>query len=169
MAQGTAQLRGSRPMNVWFALALFFAVCFAAAGLGSLVSISALQGWYTGLIKPSFNPPNSVFGPVWTLLYVLMAVSGWLVWKQGRWAENRPALTFYGVQLFLNVLWSVLFFGLHQTGAASAEILVLWIAILGTTILFWRRNTLAGALLVPYLGWVTFAALLNITIWQLNR
>lgn len=149
----------------WLGLGGFLLLTFAAAAIGS----QFMPGeWYARLAKPSWTPPSWLFGPVWTLLYVLMAVAAWLVWKDRGFAGARVALVLYGVQLALNAAWSWLFFGLQRPGLAFAEILVLWIAILATLIAFWRHRALAGALLVPYLAWVSFATALNLAIWRLN-
>jgi benzodiazapine receptor len=139
-------------------------------GLGGIATASAIPTWYQGLDKPAWNPPNWVFGPVWTLLYVLMGVAAWLVWRQG-WdnPQVRVALAIFGVQLLLNLFWSLIFFGLRSPGWAVLEIAVLWGFILATTVQFYRLESVAGLLLVPYQLWVTFAAVLNATIWQLNR
>lgn len=148
------------------ALVCFLALCFSAAALGSLATTPNLAVWYTGLAKPSWNPPNWVFGPVWTVLYVLMAFAAWLVWrKEGLW---QWPLALFAVQLALNAAWSWLFFGFHLPGAAFAEIVALLAAILATTLAFWFRSVAAGILMLPYLGWVCFAAVLNFTLWRLN-
>lgn len=149
----------------WLGLGGFLLITFAAAAIGS----QFMPGeWYARLAKPSWTPPSWLFGPVWTLLYVLMGVAAWLVWKDRGFAGARVALLLYGVQLVLNAAWSWLFFGLQRPGLAFAEILLLWSAILATLIAFWRHRKLAGALLVPYLAWVSFATALNWAIWQLN-
>jgi len=121
--------------------------------------------WYASLAKPSWNPPGWIFGPVWTILYIMMAVAAWLVWKSG---SPRLPLGIYGVQLILNAAWTPAFFGAQQIGLAFAIIIALWLAILVTLGSFMRANKLAGWLLVPYLAWVTFAAFLNYTLWQMN-
>jgi len=143
------------------------AICFAAAGLGSLLTASSVNGWYAGLAKPQWTPPNWLFGPVWSVLYALMGVAAWLVWRRGG-LEIRLALTLFAVQLALNVAWSGLFFALRLPGVASAEILLLWLAIGVTTVCFGRISTAAGLLMVPYFAWVGFAAILNLAIWRLN-
>lgn len=148
------------------ALIVSLAVTFAVAGIGSRFTPG---DWYRGLNKPSFNPPDAVFGPVWTVLYLLMAIAAWRVWRRRREANVAPALAAYGVQLVLNAAWSWLFFGRHQIGLALVDIVLLWSGILVTTILFWRASWKAGALLLPYLGWVSFATVLNTSFWQLNR
>ena len=149
------------------ALALFgwLALCFAAAATAVFVST---DGWYAGLQKPSWNPPSWLFGPAWTTLYILMAVAAWLVWREGGWKAQGRALRLFLLQWFLNALWTPLFFGLHRPGLALAEIVLLWLAIVATLWSFWRARKLAGLLLVPYLAWVTFATVLNFTIWRLN-
>ena len=149
-------------------LLAFLTACFAAAGLGSLVTTPRINGWYAELDKPFFNPPSWIFGPVWSVLFLAMAVAGWLVWRRRGFSGAWVALTLFGVQLVLNVLWSTLFFGLKSPGAALVEIVVLWTAILATLLSFRRTSRPAAALLVPYLAWVTFATLLNLEIWRLN-
>lgn len=148
------------------ALAVSFLLVAAAASFGALFTPGE---WYAGLEKPSFNPPNWIFGPVWTLLYAMMALAAWLVWlRRGAEGPVLPALLLFGLQLLLNALWSWLFFGMHAMGLAFVDIVVLWCAIVATLALFWRIHRVAGALLLPYLAWVSFAALLNFSLWQLN-
>jgi benzodiazapine receptor len=142
-------------------------VSFAASAIGALASIQA-KSFYGELVQPSWAPPASVFGPVWTLLYAMMAIAAWLVWRAGGFRNNRIALSLFGIQLALNALWSWLFFAWHLGAWAFADILVLWVFIAATTVTFWRVRPLAGALLVPYLLWVSFAAVLNYFMWQLN-
>ena len=149
-------------------LAVFVLICFAAAGLGGLATASAIPNWYAGIAKPDWNPPNWIFGPVWNCLYLMMAVAAWLVWRKDGFAGAKLPLTLFAIQLALNSLWSVLFFGLQNPGAAVVEIILLWAAILATLVAFWKRSRWAGGLLVPYLAWVTFAAVLNVAIWRLN-
>lgn len=149
-------------------LGISIGLCFGAAFVGSIFTTAAIPGWYAALSKPSWTPPAWMFGPVWSILYLMMAMAAWLVWRQaGLRAAVRP-LTLFLVQLALNASWSILFFGLRIPGAAFAEILVLWLAILATMIAFWRSTPTAGYLLVPYLVWVTFAAGLNFAIWRMN-
>ena len=139
-------------------------------GLSGIATARGVRDWYPDLIKPSFNPPSWVFGPVWTLLYVMMGIAAFLVWQKGLNHEGvKAALAVFALQLILNGLWSVLFFGMRSPGLAFAEILVLWVAIAATITLFWRVNPLAGMLLLPYEVWVTFAVVLNGSIWFLNR
>ena len=157
--------KGLAPQAV--ALGICLAASFAAAGLGSIATVPALGDWYAGLVKPAWNPPNWIFGPVWTTLYAMMAVAAWLVWKRGG-PGRLPALILFGVQLALNVSWSWLFFGLRQPGAALAEILFLWLAIGATAWAFGRLSRPAALLFIPYLLWVSFAAVLNWALWRLN-
>ncbi|MFO7903477.1 MAG: TspO/MBR family protein [Planctomycetota bacterium] len=147
---------------------VFFVICFAAAGIGSAVTTPQIDGWYANLAKPSWNPPNWIFAPVWTALYLAMAVAAWLVWRQDGIAGAKVPLALFGIQLALNTLWSCIFFGLENPGLAFAEVLLLWAAIAVAMVTFWSRSKVAGALFVPYLAWVTFAALLNFTVWRLN-
>lgn len=143
----------------------WLALTFAAAATGVFVSSG---GWYASLAKPAWNPPNWLFGPIWTLLYVMMAVAAWLVWREGGWKAQRRPLGLYLLQWALNALWTPLFFGLQRPGLAFAEIITLDAAVLGTLMTFWRVRRAAGLLLVPYMLWVAFATVLNITIWRLN-
>jgi tryptophan-rich sensory protein len=147
------------------ALVGWLALCFAASVTGVFVSTN---GWYAELHKPAWNPPAWIFGPVWTLLYVLMAVAAWLVWREGGWTKQFRPLGLFLLQWLLNALWTPLFFGLHRSGLALAEIVALWLVLAATVAAFWRVRKVAGVLLVPYLAWVTFAAALNFTIWRLN-
>lgn len=126
------------------------------------------NGWYAELAKPAWNPPNWIFGPVWTVLYAMMAVAAWRVWLHGGWTRQKKALGLFLLQWALNALWTPLFFGLHRPGWALAEILVLLVAILATIREFWRVERLAGALLLPYSAWVAFASVLNWAIWRMN-
>jgi tryptophan-rich sensory protein len=125
-----------------------------------------IAGWYARLAKPSFNPPNFVFAPVWTALYVAMAVAAWRAWRVE--GVRSAALTLYFLQLTLNFLWSFVFFAQHQIAMALADVAGLWIAIVITAIAFFRADRIAGLLMLPYLAWVSFAALLNFEIWRLN-
>ena len=147
------------------ALAVCIAVTFIAPALGAW----AMPGeWYASLRKPSWNPPSWLFGPVWTALYLMMATAAWLVWRRGGWRTQRRPLVFYGLQLVLNAAWSPLFFGLKMPGLAFAEILLLLAAIILTARAFSRVSRPAWLLLVPYIGWVSFASLLNFTLWRMN-
>jgi len=149
-------------------LAAFLAVTFAAAGVGSLFTASSVGSWYATVAKPSWTPPNWVFGPAWTVLYSLMAIAAWLVWRRVGLSGASVALGLYFAQLGLNVAWSGLFFGLRNIGAALVDIVGLWLLILFTTRAFWRRSHAASILLLPYLAWASFAAALNLAIWRLN-
>ena len=148
----------------FIAFLFFLAISFSASALGALFPPGE---WYAGLNKPSWNPPNWLFGPVWTALYLMIATAGWRIWQKFR-SEAKLELTFWGLQMVLNALWSWLFFGLQRPGLAFGEILALWLAIAATIVLFWRRDRAAGLLMVPYLLWVSFASLLNFTLWQMN-
>ncbi|HEX8456470.1 MAG TPA: TspO/MBR family protein [Pyrinomonadaceae bacterium] len=161
----------SLPQNAsqWIGLVCAVAACFAAAGLGSVYTTPSIPTWYASLQKPAWTPPAWVFGPVWTLLYLLMAVAVWLVWRERGFTGARPALTLFAVQLTLNALWSVVFFGWKRPGLALVEIYFLWAAIFATMLSFWRISHAAAWLIWPYLLWVTFAGFLNLSIWRLNR
>ncbi len=150
-----------------FGLVGWLALTLAAAALGARASITAAQ-FYGQLVQPSWAPPATVFGPVWTFLYIVMALSAWLVWRQGGWRSNRTALGLYVAQLVVNVLWSWLFFAWKLGGAAFADILVLLVLIVATMLAFARRRALAAWLLLPCLAWVSFATALNHAVWQLN-
>lgn len=131
--------------------------------------MTTVETWYPNLRKPEWSPPRWIFGPVWTLLYISMAVSTWRVWRTGNPLDARRTVSLYSAQLTLNALWSILFFGLRQPGAAFAEIIVLW-AVLGVIqFRFWRADRLAALLWLPYVAWVSFAAALNGAVWSLNR
>jgi len=155
--------------NRWFWFLLFVAVSYAVAALGSLFTASSVNTWYAHLQKPSINPPNWIFGPVWSTLYLLMAVSAWLVWRSAGWTDGRAALTLFFVQLGLNLLWSAVFFGLRQPGLALLEIMFLLASIIATAVAYFPLSRLAFWLMLPYVTWVSFACVLNFKIWQLNR
>jgi len=150
------------------ALAGFVLLCAAISGLGGWATAGSVSTWYPTLAKPSFNPPNWVFAPVWSTLYLMIALAGWRAWRRSGGAERRLALTAYGVQLGLNLSWSFVFFGAQLIGPALAVIVALLAAILVNARLFWRIDRAAGALLVPYAAWVAFATLLNAALWRLN-
>ncbi len=154
-------------MNATSALALlaFVAVCFLAALTGAVFRPGT---WYDLLAKPSWRPPNWLFAPVWTVLYLMIAVSGWLVWREAGVAGAKIPLTVYAIQLVLNAAWTPIFFGLHRPDLAFFEIVLIWLSIVATILLFYPIHAGAAWLLVPYLGWVTFAAALNFAIWSLN-
>ncbi|MGD1990803.1 MAG: tryptophan-rich sensory protein [Chromatiales bacterium] len=145
----------------------WFIVSFAVSAVGAIASIEA-RSFYAGLEQPDWAPPGWLFGPVWTLLFALMAIAAWLVWRNGGFRTNRIALSLFLTQLAFNALWSWLFFAWRLGGPAFADILLLWVLILATLVAFWRAERLAGILLLPYLLWVSFAAFLNYAVWQLN-
>jgi benzodiazapine receptor len=140
---------------------------FATAALGALASVQAAS-FYQQLAQPSWAPPASVFGPVWSVLYALMGVAAWLVWREGGWRRQAGVLGVFVLQLALNALWSWLFFAWRHGALAFADIVLLWLLIVACVIGFWRVRPLAGALLLPYLCWVSFAATLNYAVWHLN-
>jgi len=150
------------------ALAAFIGLTYLVAAVSSIFTVTAIPTWYAALAKPFFNPPNQVFGPVWTVLYTLMAVAAWLVWRRPDSPLRRTGLLWFGIQLGLNFIWSFVFFSAHQIGLAVIEIVLLWIAIAGTMVIFFRLSKPAGWMFVPYLAWVTFASVLNFAIWRLN-
>lgn len=144
--------------------------CELAGIIGSIFTIEAIPTWYATLVKPALNPPSWVFGPVWTMLYALMGLAVFLVWKQGwRRKEVKTALGLFGAQLATNALWSILFFRMHSPFYALIDILVMWVLILVTSIAFYRISKPAAYLLMPYLGWVSFATYLNYMIYVLNQ
>jgi tryptophan-rich sensory protein len=153
----------------WLALVVFIAICFAVAGIGSAFTAGSVKTWYPGLLKPPGTPPAWVFGPVWSTLYLMMATSAWLVWRQRDLEDVALALAVFVAQLILNGLWSYIFFGLRRPGAALIEIIVLLVAIAITTIKFFEHSRLSLWLMTPYLAWVTYASYLNYGIWRLNR
>ena len=156
----------NKPRRHWRALAGWLLICFMAASFGALFMPGA---WYASLTKPTWNPPGWIFGPVWTSLYVMMAVAAWLVCKRGCWAVQKRPLGWFLIQLVLNAAWTPLFFGLKKPAVAFGEIILLWLAIAVTLASFLRVSKAAGWLLAPYLAWVSFAALLNFTLWRLNQ
>ena len=145
-------------------------ICELAGVIGSVFTTPSIPGWYAGLIKPSFNPPNWVFGPVWTLLYALMGIAAYLGYEKG-WKEGkvRRALIVFAAQLILNALWSIVFFGAHMILGAAVVIVLLWAMILASIVLFSKVSKAAAGLLVPYILWVSFASVLNISLYVLNR
>lgn len=157
----------SLPLDV-LALALFVGLCLGIGFLGASLVETSVGTWYADLNKPTFTPPNTVFGPVWTVLYVLMAVAAWRVWRIADRQTARGPLTLFALQLALNLGWSVVFFGLQKIGAAVATIIVLDVAILVTMLSFRTVDRLAALLMAPYLAWVLFATILNIATWRLN-
>jgi tryptophan-rich sensory protein len=150
------------------ALLGFLALCLGVSGLGGAVTATSVNTWYQTLEKPGFNPPDWVFTPVWIALFVAMAFAAWRIWRRDGFAAARLPLAVFALQLALNLLWSVLFFGLRAPTAALAEIFLLAVAIAATLVLFWRRDRIAGLLFLPYLAWVLFALVLNAAIVRLN-
>lgn len=148
------------------ALALSLIACFAVSAAGGAITAEPVKTWYPGLVKPPLTPPDLAFPIVWTLLYAMMAVAAWLVWRRAGW---RSAHILFGIQLLLNLGWSALFFGLQNPALALIEITALWLAIAGTLAAFRPYDRIAALLLLPYLAWVSFAAYLNGAIWWLNR
>jgi translocator protein len=142
-------------------------VTFAAAALGGIASVNAAD-FYGSLAKPSWAPPASLFGPVWTVLYLLIGIAAWLEWKEAGFQQARGALALFLAQLLANALWTWIFFAWRQGALAFAEIVLLWIMIAATVALFSRTSRLGGALLLPYLAWVSYAAALTYAIWQRN-
>jgi benzodiazapine receptor len=150
-------------------LAISIALCLLAGFIGSAFTTPSIATWYVSLAKPVFNPPNWIFGPVWTALYIMMGVSLYLVWSKGlKTKDSKTAVSVFAVQIALNSLWSILFFGLHSPMYAFACIIALWMAIYINILLFMRISKPAGYLLVPYILWVSFAAVLNYYIFILN-
>jgi len=152
-------------MNKIWKLIISIIFPFLASAIGGFFTTNSVSTWYVTLIKPPFNPPSWVFGPVWGILYLLMGISLYLVWIK---KFDKKAFTFFGIQLFLNALWSILFFGLKNPLFSFIEIIILWIAILMTIIYFYRINKNSAYLLIPYILWVTFASVLNFSIFILN-
>jgi tryptophan-rich sensory protein len=140
-------------------------LCFTAASMGAIFTPGP---WFAQLNKPSWNPPSWIFAPVWMTLYVMMAIAAWLVWRKGGFAFQRMALSLFLVQWFFNILWSPIFFGLHSPGLALVDMILLWFSVLATLIAFWKATPLAGALLVPYQLWLTFAFIINLTLVRIN-
>jgi len=164
LAKSFIMTNQTRCMGLFF----FVAICLGAGALGAVATTPEIATWYTTIRKPSWNPPDSVFGPVWSTLFVLMAVAAWLIWKSSGFKSAQMPLALFAIQLALNVAWSWIFFYFHQPDWAFAEIVVLWIVIAATTVEFFKNSRLAGWLMMPYLAWVTFASALNFAISQLN-
>ena len=149
-------------------LALLAAAVVGVMVVGGMTTASAIPDWYSAIRRPSWTPPNWVFGPAWTLLYALMTIAAWMVWRRRRLTPIGAAMAAWWIQLAFNLGWTLLFFGLRRPDLALAEIALLWLAIAATLFLFWRVRPLAGLLLVPYLAWVSYAASLNGGIVALN-
>lgn len=151
-----------------FALFVSVGTALFAGFVGSFFTASSVRTWYIDIIKPEWNPPSWVFGPVWTVLYIMMGTAAYLIWQQKEVSGAKVALAFYIIQLIFNIGWSLLFFGLKNPAFAFFEIIALLVLIIVTAILFWRIEIWAGILFIPYILWVSFATYLNYTIWQLN-
>lgn len=149
-------------------LIISIVVCQLAGVIGSFFTFPNISTWYAGLVKPSFVPPNWLFAPAWTTLFILMGIALFLVWERRESEYFRPAVYVFSVQLVLNILWSALFFGLQSPFLGFVEIIPLWIAILASIVIFYRVDRRAGYLLIPYICWVSFAAILNYSVWILN-
>ena len=160
-----------KPLSRTFKIIVMIVTCVVIGAIAGLLTQKGVDTWYTTVQKPTFNPPNWVFAPVWSTLYVMMGIAAGLVWHEmDRQRETvRKGLTFFAIQLALNALWSFIFFGLHNPFLALLEIILLWLMIYETFVQFNKVNKIAGMLLIPYLLWVTFATLLNAAIWWLNR
>lgn len=165
MQSDIARLPALSPRSL-LALGLFLLACLGISLLGGAITAGPVESWYPALAKPAITPPDIAFPIVWTLLFLMMAVAAWLVWRRAGWSG---ALALFGLQLLLNLGWSALFFGAQQIGLALIEIVLLWLAIAATALAFYRHDRRAGLLLLPYLAWVSYAILLNALIWQMNR
>ncbi len=152
----------------YLALAGFIALCASVSAAGGVVTATSVGGWYQTLAKPPFNPPDWLFGPVWTVLYLFIAIAGWRLWRSALGPARRTALTIYFVQLVVNLAWSFLFFGAWMIGAAFVDIAVLVLLIGACIVLFWRVDRWAALLFIPYGLWVAFASILNCSLWLLN-
>ena len=158
--------RRTKP-HVGYLVALIV-LCLAVGGVASVITMPAVQGWYQTLVHPSFTPPDAVFGPVWTTLYIMMGVAAWRAWCVDGYQWSSMSIRLFLIQLALNFAWSFLFFGSHLIGIAAVEIVILEITIIATTWAFLMRDRIAGLLMLPYVAWVGFASALNIGFWHLN-
>ena len=149
-------------------LILCVAVSFCAGLVGSQFTGPAVATWYGSTNKPSWTPPSVLFGPVWSALYLMMGIASWLVWRRAGFSRVSGAMTLFALQLIFNAAWSGIFFGLRRFDLAFFEIVILWALIFATVVAFWRHDARAGLLLLPYLGWVSYAGALNFAIWRLN-
>ena len=168
MSETNRSAAGFTPFVQAVGLVVAILICFAAAGLGSLVTTPQIPNWYADLAKPAWTPPGWIFGPVWTVLYILMGVAAWRIWYRFRWRGARVPLTLFGIQLVLNALWTPAFFGLQSPLLGLVVILLLWAVLTATTIAYGRSDRPAGLMLLPYLAWVSFATILNFELWRLN-
>lgn len=164
MSAGIVRTRSGELLS----LVAFVSLCLGISAIGGWITAESVDTWYRTLQKPVFNPPDRVFAPVWTVLYLMIAVAGWRVWRAPGLADARSAMAAYAVQLALNLGWSFLFFGGRVIGVALTEIVLLFAAIIVNAVLFWRIDRVAGWLLVPYAAWVAFAGVLNLALWRLN-
>ena len=160
-----------KAMNKYIKILIMVVTCVGVGYMASTATQSSVDTWFPTLIKPSFNPPAALFAPVWTTLYVMMGIAAGLVWARidVQREDVRNALLFFAIQLALNALWSVLFFGLKNPLLALIEIVILWLMIYETFVKFTKVDKVAGYLFIPYLLWVSFAAVLNASIWWLNK
>ena len=155
-------------MNKWIKLIICILICQLAGIIGSLFTISSITSWYAKLYKPSFTPPDWLFGPVWLTLYALMGISLYLVWNEKSKGNIKIPLVLFFTQLFLNALWSIMFFGFHLIFYGLVEIIIMWIFIALTIVSFYRVSRNAALVLIPYIAWVTIATSLNYFVWILN-
>jgi benzodiazapine receptor len=160
-------------MNKYTRILIVVVTCLAIGYFSGMATQSSIKTWFPTLIKPSFNPPNWVFAPVWSMLYIMMGIAAGLVWDRMEASKDKElvkkSLVFFAIQLGLNALWSVLFFGLRNPMLALIEIALLWLMIYETYIKFGKIDKIAGYLFLPYLAWVSFASILNASIWWLNK
>ncbi|OGC42903.1 TspO protein [candidate division WOR-3 bacterium RBG_13_43_14] len=156
-------------MRSYIKLIISLLVCLGSGFIGSIFTTPRISTWYTTLQKPAFNPPNWLFGPVWTMLFILMGIALFIIWNKDNVPGARAAIFIFAVQLIFNILWSIVFFGLKSPIGGIFMIIILWILIVITIFFFYRQSLVAGVLLVPYLLWVSFASVLNIAIYLLNR
>jgi translocator protein len=158
-------------LNKYTKITILVATCLAVGYFSSMATMSSVKTWFPTLVKPIFNPPSWVFAPVWSVLYVMMGIAAGLVWSKmdSNRAVVKKALLFFGIQLALNALWSILFFGLRNPFLALIEIVLLWLMIYETYLKFAKIDKIAGYLFIPYIAWVSFASILNVSIWWLNR
>ena len=155
-------------INKILTLIIFIIIAQSAGIIGSFFTAPSIEAWYVFLEKPSFAPPNWLFAPAWITLYTLMGIASFLVWQKRQFPRARSALYFYLGQLLFNALWSIVFFGMQSPFFGFLVILILWLLIFITMVKFWKTEKIAGLLFVPYILWVSFAAVLNFSIWQLN-
>ncbi len=155
-------------MKNFLKLIISIAIALSAGILGSLFTSRSVKTWYNTINKPIFNPPNWLFSPVWTILFILMGISFYIIWKKNFGNKKILLISIFGIQIFLNILWSLFFFGLQSILLGFIEIIILWLFILINTVLFYKVDRIAGIILIPYLLWVSFASILNFTLLLLN-